>query len=193
MCLPIAAAGAAAAMSGGAAAASTATLAGTLSTIGTIASIGMTAYGMYSQAKAQQGMANYNAQVAEGNARTAEIQAQQAIKRGDEEAHAIRRNADMLKGSQRASMAAKGLDLAEGTAAELQDQTDFFGLMDQATARNNARQEAWAIRAGGNNYRNEAAMQRSTARSISPGMAAATSMIGGAGQVADRWYSSRRT
>lgn len=141
-------------------------------------------------AKATQGMANYNAQVAENNAKTAEIHAQDAIKRGDEDAHAIRRNADQLKGSQRASMAVKGLDLAEGTAADLQDQTDFFSLTDQTTARGNAAKEAWSIRVGANNYSNEAAMQRATAKSISPGMAATTSLIGSAGQVAGKWYGA---
>lgn len=192
MCLPIAAAGAASAMSAGTAAAATA---GTLSTMGTLASVAglaMSAYGMYQQSKASKDMANYSAQVAENNAKTTELQAQDALKRGDEDAAAIRRNADMLKGSQRASMAAKGLDLAEGTAAELQDQTDFFALNDQATARHNAAKEAWAIRVQGNNYRNEATAQRATAKSIRPGLAATTSLLTGAGQVASRWYDFDR-
>lgn len=151
----------------------------------------LTAYGMQQQAKASKSMANYNAQVADGNAKMAEHSAQDAIRRGDEEAAAIRRNADMLKGSQRASMAARGLDLTQGTAQELQDQTDFFSQTDQATARNNAQREAWATRVHGANYRNEAAMQRATARSISPGMAFGTSLLGGAGQVASRWYDNK--
>lgn len=187
MCLPFLAPVGAALGASAASAAAVGTMA-TVSLIGT----GMSAYGMYQQSKAQQSMASYNAQVAENNAKVADIQAQDAIRRGDEEANAIRRNADMLKGSQRASMAAKGLDLAEGTAAELQDQTDFFSLVDQGTARNNAQKEAWGIRVGATNYRNEAAMQRATAKSINPGMAAATSLIGGAGQVADRWYTSTK-
>lgn len=158
----------------------------------TIAILGlaMSGYGMHQQAEAQQDMANYNAKVADNNSQLAEYQAQDATKRGDEEAHAIRRNADMLKGSQRASMSARGLDLAEGTAAELQDQTDFFARVDMTTARNNAAREAWGFRTQGLNYSSEAAMQRSTARRINPGMAAATSMLSGAGAVASKWYST---
>ncbi|AOS80265.1 hypothetical protein Q5W_15450 [Hydrogenophaga sp. PBC] len=156
-----------------------------------IAGLAISGYGAYQGAQSQKAQATYNAQVADNNAKTSEYAAQDAIRRGDEEAAAIRRNADMLKGSQRASMAARGLDLAEGTAAELQDQTDFFSFADQATARNNAQREAWAIRNQGANYRSEAGMQRATARGINPTLAAGTSLLGGAGQVADRWYKNR--
>jgi hypothetical protein len=172
------------------ASASTAAAVGTMTAVSLVGT-GMSAYGAYQNSKASQGMANYNAQVAENNAKTAEIQAQDALRRGDAEADTVRRNADMLKGSQRASMAAKGLDLAEGTAAELQDQTDFFSLTDQATARDNAKKEAWSIRVGGSNYRSEAAMQRATGKSFSPGFAAAGSLIGGASQVAGQWYRAK--
>lgn len=146
------------------------------------------AYGAYQQAQGQKDMARYNAQVADNNAKASEYAAQDAVRRGDEEAAAIRRNADMLKGSQRASMAARGLDLAEGTAAELQDQTDFFSLTDQATARKNAQREAWSIRTQGANYRSEAAMQRATARGINPMLSAGATLLTGAGHVAGRWY-----
>ncbi len=146
------------------------------------------AYGSYQQAQGQKALAGYNAQVAANNATLSEYAAQDATRRGEEEVAAIRRNADMLKGSQRASMAARGLDLAEGTAAELQDQTDFFALTDTNTARNNARREAWSIRNQGANYTGESNMQRATARSINPLMAAGTTLLTGAGQVASRWY-----
>lgn len=151
----------------------------------------LTAYGMHQQAQGQKSLANYNAQVADGNAKMAEYAAQDATRRGDEEAAAVRRNADMLKGSQRASMAARGLDLAEGTAQELQDQTDFFAQTDMATVRNNARREAWSIRQQGANFTSEANMQRATARSISPGLAFGTTLLTGAGQVADKWYQNK--
>ncbi len=145
------------------------------------------AYGAHQQAEAQQDMANYNARVADNNATMAEYEAKDATRRGDEEVAAIRRNADMLKGSQRASMSARGLDLAEGTAAELQDQTDFFAQVDMATAKNNAAREAWGFRSKGLSYASEASMQRATARNISPGMAAGTSLLTSAGSVASKW------
>lgn len=156
------------------------------------AGLGAQVFGSYQQAQAQRAQASYNARVAENNAVTAEYQAQDAKRRGDEEAAAIRRNADMLKGSQRASMAAKGLDLAEGTAQELQDQTDFFSMVDQTTARNNAAKDAWAARVQGANFRSSAAASRATARSISPVGAGFTTLLSGAGTVADKWYTSSK-
>jgi len=153
------------------------------------ASVAVSAYGAHEQAQAQRHLANYNARIADNNATLAEYEAQDATRRGDEEAAAIRRNADMLKGSQRASMAAKGLDLAEGTAAELQDQTEFFALTDMATAKNNAARQAWGYRSQGLNYSNEAGKQRAISDSINPMMAAGTTLLTGAGAVASKWYS----
>lgn len=153
----------------------------------------VTAYGASEQAQSQKDLARYNSQVATNNATLAEYEALDATKRGDEEAAAIRRNSDMLKGSQRASMAAKGLDLAEGTAAELQDQTEFFALTDMATAKNNAARQAWGNRTQGLNYRNESGKQTSISNSINPLMAAGTTLLTGAGQVANKWYTQPKS
>jgi hypothetical protein len=118
---------------------------------------------------------------AENNAKMAEIQAQDMQKRGEEEAQAVQRRGAAIKSAQRVNLAAKGLDLGYGTAADLQDQTDFFTQSDVATARTNAAKDAWGKRAMGANYRAEASAQN-------PMMAGAGSLLGNAGQVADKWY-----
>ncbi len=166
--------------------------AATLSTVGTIAAAGVSAYGAYGQAKANKDQANYNAAVGDNNAKLADYAAQDAERRGEEEAQKARRDGDQLKGAQRVSMAAKGLDLAEGTAAEITAQTDFFSQVDQQTARLNGRREAWAARGQGANFRSEAAMNRNSAKNTSPGLAAATSLMGSASSVADRWKPAAR-
>lgn len=122
--------------------------------------------------------------VAKNNARTAEIQAQDALRRGEQEAMDIRRRGASIKSSQRVALAAKGLDLSYGTAGDLQDETDFFTAADESIARNNARKEAWARRAQVANFQAEAAASR-------PWMAAGGTLLGGATQVADRWYQYR--
>lgn len=165
-------------------------MAATLSTASTLAAVGMQAQGAYAQSKAAQAQANYAAQVADNNAVVAEYHAQDAIKRGDDEAARIRREAAQLSGLQRNRLAAGGLDLAEGTAAELQAQTEFFSLVDQNTAKENAAREAWSKRQQGNQFSSDANMQRATARSISPGTAAVTSLLGSSGRVADSWYQN---
>lgn len=152
-----------------------------------IASAVFGAYGAYTQASAAKQQARYASQVAANNAQVAEWQAQDAIKRGEEDAQRVQREAAQLKGRQRVAMAVNGLDLTAGTAQELQDQTDFFGQQDAATARNNGRRGAWGARVQGANFQAESIAQANKARSISPGFAAATSLLGSASSVSDKW------
>ena len=83
-------------------------------------------------------------------------------------------------------MAAKGLDLGYGTAADLQDQTDFFTQSDVATTRTNAKREAWSTRAQG-----QQRLAQGKADALNSMYGAAGSLLGGAGQVADKWYTYR--
>jgi hypothetical protein len=138
------------------------------------AGTGLSAYGAYNQARTGKA-------VAEANAKNAEIQAQDALRRGEEAAQDQQRKAAAFKSSQRVSLAAKGLDLGYGTAADLQDQTDFFSQADVATTRANAQREAWARRSQGANFSMEAAASR-------PWLSGGSTLLAGAGQVADRWY-----
>lgn len=134
----------------------------------------MGAVGAYQQAQFSKEMANYNAGLAEMNA-------QDALRRGNEDAMKVGRQGRQLGGTQRAVMAARGIDIGEGTAADILDQTDFFSISDQNTVRNNAAREAW-------NYRSRGAVDKTQADSISPFMSAAGSLLGSAGSVADKWY-----
>lgn len=135
----------------------------------------MSAAGMYQQGQVQK-------QVAANNAVMSEYAAQDAQRRGEEEAAAIQRKAAGLKGTQRAMLAARGIDLGTGTAAEILDQTDFFGETDAATARGNAARDAWAYRAQGQDMR---AQGRFAARNANT--QAFSTLLGTAGSVADRW------
>lgn len=125
-------------------------------------------------------------QVGRNNAIMAEYAAQDAIKRGEENAASVRRQADQLKGKQRATMAAKGLDLGVGTVADLQDQTDFFSAVDQNTARENAQRDAWSARNGGAN-----AQAQGDASARQGTLSAFSTVLGTAGQVAGKWYPSK--
>lgn len=155
------------------------TAAQAISLAATIGGATLTAGSMYQQSQVAEATAR-------NNAKMAEYAAQDAQRRGEEDATAIQRKAAALKSSQRVSLAAKGLDLTYGTAADLQDQTDFFGQSDVATTRTNAAREAWNARARG-----EQALALGRADSLNSSMQAAGSLIGGAGQVADKWYTYR--
>lgn len=147
----------------------------TIALAATVASTAVGAYGAYTQAKTQKA-------VAENNANTAEMKAQDAQRRGEQAAQEARHRGMLIEGAQRASMSARGLDLAEGTPNDILGQTDFFTQSDQATARTNGRREAWSDRAQKNNFQAEA-------NSISPGLTLAGSLLGGGSKVADKWYS----
>jgi hypothetical protein len=123
------------------------------------------------------------ATVGRNNQIMAEYAAQDALRRGEEDAIKVRQQTDKLKGTQRASMAAKGLDLSEGTPAALIEQTDFFGAVDATTARDNAKRDAWSARTGGANARaqGDAAAKQGT-------LSAFSTLLGTGAQVAGKWY-----
>ncbi len=123
-------------------------------------------------------------QVGRNNQIMAEYAAQDAQRRAGEDAVKVQQKAAALKGTQRATMAAKGLDLSVGTQAEILDQTDFFGATDAATARSNGNRDAWASRWQGANAR---AQGDASARQANIG--AFSTLLGTAGGVADKWYT----
>lgn len=123
-------------------------------------------------------------QTAANNAKSAEYAAQDAQRRGEEEAAAIQRKGASLKSAQRVNLASKGLDLSYGTAADLQDQTDFFTQSDVATTRTNAARESWNIRARG-----QQALAQGKADALNSMYQSAGSLLGGAGAVSDKWYT----
>lgn len=145
-----------------------------------LAAAGISAYSAVQQGRAA-------ARTAENNAKMAEYAAQDAITRGEEDAIAAQRRAAALRSTQRTALAANGLDLSYGTAADLQDQVDFFGQADAATARTNASREAWRLRAGG---QQEAAAGRA-ARS-NANLQAAGTLLSTAGTVANKWYTPKK-
>lgn len=157
-----------------ASAASTATSSGWLSAVGSFAQgFGAVAniYGTMQQAKASN-------QVAENNAKLAEYQARQALRQGAAEEQALRLRTAQMKGTQRATMAARGIDLTEGSPLEILTSTDYMGERDALTARDNALRTAWG-------YRQEAANYK--AGKVSVGMAGLTAAVTSAPMVASSW------
>lgn len=133
-------------------------------------------------AKAAYDQGQIAKQVGRNNQIMAEYAAQDAQRRGEQEAQAVQRRAAQVRGAQRAGFAARGLDLGVGTVADLQDQTDFFGEQDANTARFNASRDAWSSRVSGANARaqgNAAARQGN--------MQAFATVLGTGAQVADKW------
>lgn len=119
------------------------------------------------------------------NAKMNELSAQDAEKRGDQQANDLARRMAALKGAQRSRMAAAGLDLEDGTAADIQDQTDFFADRDVATLRFNGRKDAWSARQAGSIARWTGDSNASQA-----GLSAFGTVLSAASRVSDKWYTS---
>lgn len=197
----------------------------TASLIGQIGGGVTSAVGNYYGARTQKATLAGQAAVAEGNARIAdanaamarvtattnariaELGAQSALQAGQQQAAALSLRAGQLKSRQRASLAANGVDLGDGNAAELQASTDIMKGADLDTLTANAVRTAWGYRAQASNfendalaaqsnawaYRAEAQARKAAAAGISPVGAAGSTLLGGAGSVARSWYELSRT
>lgn len=132
------------------------------------------AVGTFANAKAARSEANANATLAE-------TQARDALRRGEDEEAKRQLATAQLKGDQRASMAARGLDLTEGSPLSILNTTDVMGEADAATIRENAYREA-------SGYYQQAANYRTKADQSNPWLQGTSSLLTGAGTVAEKWY-----
>lgn len=164
--------------------------------------------------KGQAAISDANARIADANAsairttagvnaRIAELGAQSTLLQGQQQVGALTLKSGQLKSSQRATMAANGIDLGTGNAAEIQASTDIMSEIDKNTLEANAVRSAWGYRAQAMNFQNEALAaqsngwayrsdaesKRATAGSISPFGSAAGSLLGSAATVSGSWYS----
>jgi hypothetical protein len=165
-------------------------------------------------AKSTRDMADINLESAQNtvdiNSRMAETAAQQTLLTGQREEQKSRIATANLKGTQRAQLAANGVDLGEGSAANVLTSTDLMGEIDAKTIQSNAVRSAWGYRTQSvldnnavmtsaisrngqalmqaGNYDSQAATSRASAGAVNPGSSAFTSLLGNAGSVASSWY-----
>jgi hypothetical protein len=152
------------------------------------------AIGGYYGAKAQKINMLGSAEIQDLNADLAERAAQQELAKGNAEVAAVTARAGQLKSKQRVSMAANGVDLSGGgSLAEVLTSTDLAKENDVNTITTNAVRAAWGLRAEATNMSNDANAKRAGVESISPFMAANSSLLGSAGSIASSWYSLNKT
>lgn len=137
----------------------------------------------------QQNALRFQADMSDINARMAEQSAQSALLAGQRQEQRVRMQAARVKGSQKASLAANGIDVAGSDLTQrLLASTEFMAQSDALVINSNATQQAEAIRMQKVNYMNDANLKRATANGIDPDSAFTTSMIGSASQVSSNWY-----
>ena len=89
-----------------------------------------------------------NEEISKYNAKVNRLQAIDALQQGKKEVKLIRKQATELKGAQRASLAAQGIDVDSGTAALVQAETDYIAEIEVNTTLNNADRAAWGYEVG---------------------------------------------
>ena len=109
------------------------------------------------------GLTRYNNQISQARANIARINAQMMMRQYEQTLRANEKDvaqktmaAGRVKHSQRASLAANGVAVGEGSAAELQASTDLIKEIDVNQMNENALREAWGYRMQGANYNNQA-------------------------------------
>lgn len=163
------------------------------------------AIGSYYQAKAseyqfksQSSSLAFQADMAQINQRRAEFQAYTIMEAGARQMGALTMKAGQAKASAKASMAARGIQLGVGSAAEAIATTDLMKEIDALTLNTNRVRAAEEARMQAVGYGTQASMlgvsaqnALASAQGISPFGSAATSLLGSASSLASNWYRNK--
>lgn len=138
-----------------------AAVANTMLAVGAVATVASTVLGTVSsvqQGKQQKAMYNYQAQVAEENAKIANKNAANERQTGIEEARLQRMKTLQAVGNQQAAMAANGMDVTQGTSLDIIEDTAAMGELDALQIQTNYERKALAYEQQGLNFSNESRM-----------------------------------
>jgi hypothetical protein len=130
----------------------------------TVGAAGAQAIHARKQAKGIERMGDYEQSRAELNAQLAEQQAEDVLVLGREAAQRHGINVRQFLGSQRARLAAQGIEIGEGSAADVLGETMYFGEMDRLTILNNAARQAYGYRLSATDLRHGGALASLSAR-----------------------------
>lgn len=144
--------------------------------------------GTYYDAANTESALRTQSDIAAINSRIAEMSAREELRKGQKQASSLKLQTGQLRSRQKTAMAANGIDLIEGSAAEIAASTELMSEIDAQTIESNAIQSAWGYKTQASNYLTEAQSKRSGAASISPVGRASASLLSSAGIVAGHWY-----
>ena len=139
--------------------------------------VGVQTYGAYTQQKAANAAAEYNAKILESNAKVSEYNAENARQRGELEEKQFRLRLSQEKGSARAAFGASGALVNDGSSQDYLSDLAEFGEMDALTIRHNAATEAYGYKVQSQNYVSQGNLSRMS--KASTGLAAGTTLLTG--------------
>jgi hypothetical protein len=141
----------------------------------------------YMAAQGQRSALQFQASVDRENAVFAGDQASDAVRNGQTLEGIQRLKTGQMVGTQRTRMAAAGVDLGEGSANDILTTTKYMGERDALQINDNAMMQAWGYRTQQQGFLDDAARAEGQADTIHPWMAASTSLLTGATNVASSW------
>jgi len=151
------------------------------------------------QEKSQASSLQFQSDMDALNARNAEISAQSILEQGKTQVQQYTMQYGQQRANTVANQAARGIALGEGSSKEVLASMDLVKDLDVLNINSNATRAAWAERTSGTNYANKSLLDRTSAQnlrtsadSISPGLAVGTSLLGSATGVASQWDWRRR-
>lgn len=169
--------------------ASTAALATLMATQGLVSAVGQRR-----AATAAEQQADYQAGVLGLNADLADRAAADSIARGREAQSRSRASTRQLVGAQRATLAAQGVDVGVGSAADIGLDTAELGEMDTLTLAINAQREAYGFKVEAVNYRSQAALVRASGRNTAASLRneSISTLLTTGTQLGDLYYRSKK-
>jgi hypothetical protein len=119
----------------------------------------------YSEANAYERQAelelikgDYYRQTGESNAKFSDFIARDIESQEAREVGKVKRRAGQVRGAQRAAAAAQGIDVGDGSAQQLQDETEAISEQDMLTVKTNVWREAFGYKKQAAEYRHQGTM-----------------------------------
>lgn len=135
----------------------------------------------------------YQAEIAEYNARVAENEATRTRMAGTDEELRHREQVASFKATQKATQAASGVDVDSGSALQIREDTDLLGELDALRIRSNTDQRVEGLQTQAQFARDEGRAAKKSSR-----FKAFTSLLGSAGSglstgasLSSKWYNPR--
>jgi len=141
--------------------------------------------GAYSQYNAYSLEGKFARNAADQSAEYAEKQAQDVIRRGFKEASLYKKKVKQMQGSQKAALAAQGIEISSGSAYDILEETAVMSEVDAMTIKNNAYLEAYGLKAQAINIRAQGRFDQISAKAK-----ATSSLITGGLKAAGNFYES---
>lgn len=120
--------------------------------------------GGYAEGQGYAARGRFEQAAANIGADSAEWLAADAIRRGDREATEVKKAGRQVRGAQRASMAAQGINVDSGSALAIQEETADLAEEDAETVKGNAWREAFGYKTQATRMRTEGDLARRAGR-----------------------------